>query len=77
MENVWLVITTNGNFCEQILEILSSIEDVNIKDRKDSQIIISVSNDDIHLLNKKIKEITEINGVANVYPVFSRESLSV
>ena len=74
-EIVGIIVQVNEGLRDVLIKDFEAMPNINIYGMKDNQIVLILDTDDLHVLTQKIQEITKMNGVIRVYPIFSRESL--
>lgn len=75
LEIVGFIINIKEELRDNALKALKDMSHVSIYGARNNQIVLLTDTDEVGILAKKIKEIQAINGVVDVYPIFSRDSL--
>jgi|GEM_PF-6195944 len=72
---MWFVLKVQSNVKHNILNELSNINGIMVKNMRDDEITIELTITDLPFIVKKLKEISKKDGVRMVCPIFSKDNL--
>ena len=75
METISIIVQIREVDRDALLKAFKAMPHVSVYGVRHDQIILTLDTDDIHVLAHKTREIQRMNGVAGVYPIFSKDAL--
>lgn len=75
MEAISMIVKVKDGSRDTLLRTFELMPNIGVYRVKGNQIILSLGMDDMHVLARTVKEIHDMEGVLEVYPIFSKDEL--
>ena len=72
-----MIVQVKEGFHDALTRAFGAMLHIGVHGIMSNQIVLSLDTDDIHALAKTTKEIQDMEGVLGVYPIFSKDEMSL